>query len=98
MGAEPVQLHMSVADGELSAAFAVVDAIDAMHAPLHALVTAQAGGAAVAGLAAPDPRPGPPPAPPPPPPPPAAAPPRPPPPGGAPGRPRPPPAGGAAAR
>jgi len=54
MGAEPVQLHMSVADGELSAAFAVVDAVDAMRAPLHALVTAQAGGAAVAVLAAAD--------------------------------------------
>jgi ATP-dependent Clp protease protease subunit len=45
---------MSVADGELSAAFAVVDAVDAMRAPLHALVTAQAGGAAVAVLAAAD--------------------------------------------
>src|SRR5256885_6962537 len=54
MGAEPVQLHMSVADGERRAAFAVVDAVDAMRAPLHALVTAQAGGAAVAVLAAAD--------------------------------------------
>jgi ATP-dependent Clp protease protease subunit len=52
LGPEPVQLHMSVADGELGAAFTVVDAVDAMHAPLHVLVTAQAGGAAVAVLAA----------------------------------------------
>jgi ATP-dependent Clp protease protease subunit len=54
MGAEPVQLHMSVSDGELSAAFAVVDAVDAMRAPLHALVTVEVGGAAVVVLAAAD--------------------------------------------
>jgi ATP-dependent Clp protease protease subunit len=54
MGREPVQLHLSVTDGELSAAFAVVDAIDAMRAPVHVLVTAEAGGAAVAVLAAAD--------------------------------------------
>jgi ATP-dependent Clp protease protease subunit len=49
---EPVQLHLATPDGELSAAFTVVDAIDAMRAPLHATVTAQVGGAAVAILAA----------------------------------------------
>jgi ATP-dependent Clp protease protease subunit len=54
MGREPVQLHLSVSEGELSAAFAVVDAIDAMRAPVHVLVTAEAGGAAVAVLAAAD--------------------------------------------
>jgi ATP-dependent Clp protease protease subunit len=43
---------MAAPDGELTAAFAVVDAIDAMRAPLHAVVTAQVGGAAVAVLAA----------------------------------------------
>jgi ATP-dependent Clp protease, protease subunit len=52
MGDEPVQLHVNAPDGELAAAFAVVDALDAMRAPVHAVVTAQAGGAAVAVLAA----------------------------------------------
>jgi ATP-dependent Clp protease protease subunit len=52
MGAEPVELHLTVVDGELAAAFAVVDAIDAMRAPLHAVVPAQVGGAAIAVLAA----------------------------------------------
>jgi len=52
MGVEPVQLHMSAPDGELTAAFTIVDAIDAMRAPVHAVVTAEAGGAVVAVLAA----------------------------------------------
>jgi ATP-dependent Clp protease protease subunit len=54
MGGELVQLHVSAADGELGAAFTIVDAIDTMRAPLHAIVTAEAGGAAVAVLAAAD--------------------------------------------
>jgi ATP-dependent Clp protease protease subunit len=52
MGTETVQLHVSAPDGELTAAFTVVDALDAMRAPVHAVVTAEAGGAAVAVLAA----------------------------------------------
>jgi ATP-dependent Clp protease protease subunit len=52
LGDDPVQVHMSVPDGELAAAFAVVDAIDAMSAPVHAVVTSESGGAAVAVLAA----------------------------------------------
>jgi ATP-dependent Clp protease, protease subunit len=52
MGVEPVQLHVSAPDGELTSAFTIVDAIDAMRAPVHAVVTAEAGGAAVAVLAA----------------------------------------------
>jgi ATP-dependent Clp protease, protease subunit len=52
MGREPVQVHMSVPDGELAAAFAIVDAIDAVAAPVHAVVTAEVGGAALAVLAA----------------------------------------------
>src|SRR5262249_28291312 len=51
-GEDPVQLHLSVPDGELAAAFAVVDAIDAVAAPVHAVVTSEAGGAAVAILGA----------------------------------------------
>jgi ATP-dependent Clp protease, protease subunit len=52
LGPEPVQLHLTAVEGELMAAFAVVDAIDAMRAPVHAVVPAQVGGAAVAVLAA----------------------------------------------
>jgi ATP-dependent Clp protease protease subunit len=52
LGTEPVELHLAAVDGELAAAFAVVDAIDVMRAPLHAVIPAEAGGAAVAVLAA----------------------------------------------
>ncbi len=51
-GPDPVQLYLSAPDGELASAFAIVDAIDAVHAPVHAVVTSEAGGAAVAVLAA----------------------------------------------
>jgi ATP-dependent Clp protease protease subunit len=51
-GPEPIQLHVSAADGELSSAFAIVDAIEAIAAPVHAIVPAQAGGAVLAVLAA----------------------------------------------
>ena len=43
---------MASAGGELGAALAVIDVIDSMAAPVHALVTAEAGGAALAVLAA----------------------------------------------
>jgi ATP-dependent Clp protease protease subunit len=52
LGTEPVQLHVAAPDGELAAAFAVVDALDAMRAPVHAVVTSEAGGAVIAVLAA----------------------------------------------
>ena len=52
LGTEPVRLHMSTSDGDLTAAFAVVDALDSMRAPVHAVVTAQVGGAGVALLVA----------------------------------------------
>ena len=51
-GSDPVQLHVSSEGGELAAALAVIDVIDSMAAPVHAVVTAQAGGAVVAVLAA----------------------------------------------
>jgi ATP-dependent Clp protease protease subunit len=54
LGDDEVQLHLASPDGELPAAFAVVDAIDAMRAPVHAVVTSQTGGAAIAVLAAAD--------------------------------------------
>jgi ATP-dependent Clp protease protease subunit len=52
LGDDPVQVHLTAVDGALDAAFAVVDAIDAMRAPVYAVVTAETGGAAVAVLAA----------------------------------------------
>jgi ATP-dependent Clp protease protease subunit len=51
-GAEPVRLYLSSPDGELACAFAIVDAIDASAAPVHAVVTSEVGGAALAVLAA----------------------------------------------
>jgi ATP-dependent Clp protease, protease subunit len=51
-GPAPVQLHVASSGGELSAALAIIDVIDSMAAPVHAVVTAEAGGAALAVLAA----------------------------------------------
>ncbi|WP_199514517.1 ATP-dependent Clp protease proteolytic subunit [Nucisporomicrobium flavum] len=51
-GPEPVQLHVASGGGELNAAHAVIDVIDAMAAPVHAVVTSEAGGAVLAVLAA----------------------------------------------
>jgi ATP-dependent Clp protease protease subunit len=53
-GADPVQLHVASAGGDLSAALAVIDVIDAMVAPVHAVVTSEAGGAVLPILAAAD--------------------------------------------
>ncbi|BCJ50958.1 ATP-dependent Clp protease proteolytic subunit [Actinoplanes sp. NBRC 14428] len=51
-GPEPVQLHVASGGGDLNAAHAVIDVIDAMAAPVHAVVTSEAGGAVLAVLAA----------------------------------------------
>ncbi|MEV6599552.1 ATP-dependent Clp protease proteolytic subunit [Actinoplanes sp. NPDC051346] len=51
-GPEPVHLHMASGGGELNAAHAIIDVIDAMTAPVHAVVTSEAGGAVLAVLAA----------------------------------------------
>jgi ATP-dependent Clp protease, protease subunit len=51
MAADPVQLHLGAPDGELHAVFAVIDAIDTLRAPVHALVTGEVGGGAVGILA-----------------------------------------------
>ena len=51
-GPAPVQLHVASSGGELGAALAIIDVIDAMIAPVHAVVTAEAGGAVIAVLAA----------------------------------------------
>jgi ATP-dependent Clp protease protease subunit len=55
-GAEAIHLHVSSPGGDLSAALSVVDVLDALTAPVQALVTAEAGGAALAVLAAADQR------------------------------------------
>ncbi|MEV4637145.1 ATP-dependent Clp protease proteolytic subunit [Actinoplanes sp. NPDC049548] len=51
-GPEPVQLHVACDGGDLNAAHAITDVIDAMAAPVHAVVTSEAGGAVLAVLAA----------------------------------------------
>jgi len=51
-GPAPVQLHVASNDGQLLAAHAVIDVIDSMAAPVHAVVTSEAGGAVLAVLAA----------------------------------------------
>ncbi|XVU27496.1 ATP-dependent Clp protease proteolytic subunit [Actinoplanes sp. CA-054009] len=51
-GPEPVQLHVASSGGELGAALSVIDVIDSMAAPVHAVVTSEAAGAVVAVLAA----------------------------------------------
>jgi ATP-dependent Clp protease protease subunit len=47
LGADPIELHLRSPDGDLDAVFAVVDALDVMHAPVHALATAEVGGGAL---------------------------------------------------
>jgi ATP-dependent Clp protease protease subunit len=55
-GPEVVHLHVSSPGGDLGAALSVVDVLDALAAPVHALVTAEVGGATLAVLAAADQR------------------------------------------
>jgi ATP-dependent Clp protease protease subunit len=47
LGADPVRLHVNAPEGELSAVFALVDALDVMRAPVHATAIGEVGGAAV---------------------------------------------------
>ena len=51
-GPEVVHLHVSSPGGDLSAALSVVDVLDSLTAPVHALVTSEAGGAEGGGVAA----------------------------------------------
>jgi ATP-dependent Clp protease, protease subunit len=46
-GDEPVRLHLSAADGDLTAVFALMDAIDGTRVPVHAVASGQVGGAAI---------------------------------------------------
>jgi ATP-dependent Clp protease, protease subunit len=54
LATDPIQIHIGAVDGELSAAYAIVDAIDAMRAKVRAIVPSMAGGASIAILAAAD--------------------------------------------
>ncbi|HLU45487.1 MAG TPA: ATP-dependent Clp protease proteolytic subunit [Natronosporangium sp.] len=51
MSNEPVRLHLAASDGDLDAVLTLIDAIDTMHAPVHALATAEVGGAAIGAYA-----------------------------------------------
>jgi ATP-dependent Clp protease protease subunit len=51
-GPAPVQLHVASSGGDLGAALSVIDVIDSMIAPVHAVVTSEASGAVIAVLAA----------------------------------------------
>jgi ATP-dependent Clp protease, protease subunit len=51
-GDRPIRLHVNAADGDLTGVFALVDALDLMRAPVHAVATAQVGGAVVGVFAA----------------------------------------------
>ena len=55
-GPAPVQMHVASSGGELGAALSIVDVMDSMNAPVHAVVTSEAGGAVLAVLAAADQR------------------------------------------
>jgi ATP-dependent Clp protease, protease subunit len=52
LGTEPVRLQVSAQHGELTAVFALVDALDMMRAPVHATAIGEIGGAAVGVYAA----------------------------------------------
>lgn len=48
---DPVQLHLAAPDGDLDAVFALIDTIDGLRVPVHAVATAEVGGAAVGAYA-----------------------------------------------
>jgi ATP-dependent Clp protease, protease subunit len=52
LGNQPVKLHVNAADGDLTGVFALIDALDLMRSPVHAVATAQVGGAVVGVFAA----------------------------------------------
>src|SRR3569833_1445296 len=55
-GPAPIQLHLASNDGQLLAAHAIIDVIESMTDPVHAVVTPEAGGAVLAVLSACDKR------------------------------------------
>src|SRR4051794_34502430 len=46
-GPEPITLHLAAEEGQLAAVFTLVDALDAVAAPVHATAVGQVGGAAI---------------------------------------------------
>jgi ATP-dependent Clp protease, protease subunit len=44
---DPITLHLSAEEGQLAAVFTLVDALDAVQAPVHATAVGQIGGAAI---------------------------------------------------
>ena len=53
-GDQPIELHLDSADGELGAAFVVIDTIEILRPPLHVLCRGQVGGPVIGLLAAAD--------------------------------------------
>ncbi|MEV6300877.1 ATP-dependent Clp protease proteolytic subunit [Actinoplanes sp. NPDC051861] len=53
-GPDAVHLHVASPGGDLSAALSIIDVIDSLTAPVHAVVTSEAGGAVLPVLAAAD--------------------------------------------
>ncbi|MCO5973672.1 ClpP family protease [Actinoallomurus soli] len=51
-GEEPVRLHLQTPDGDLEAAFAAADTVNAVTCPVHVLVIGQVGGPPLAVLTA----------------------------------------------
>jgi ATP-dependent Clp protease protease subunit len=49
---DPVQLHLAASDGDLDAALTLIDTIDSLRVPVHAVATSEVGGAAVGVYAA----------------------------------------------
>jgi ATP-dependent Clp protease protease subunit len=47
IGPDPITLHLSAEEGQLAAVFTLVDALDAVRAPVHATAVGQVGGAAI---------------------------------------------------
>jgi ATP-dependent Clp protease protease subunit len=54
LGPDPVRLHLTATDGDLNAIFALVDAIDVMRAPVHAVAVGEVGGGPLTVYAAAD--------------------------------------------
>jgi ATP-dependent Clp protease protease subunit len=52
LGTDPVRLHMTSGEGDLTAVFALVDALDVMRAPVHAVAVGEVGEAALGVYAA----------------------------------------------
>jgi len=56
INAEPVKLHISADDGELDAVFTLIDTLDSINAPVHAVAVGTIGAAALGVFCAADSR------------------------------------------